>query len=108
MPRDARLVKADPINSIRTWLELVPRIKREELPHPATLRRIHAGQATHHIQDSVDCQRSISSRVTTEVAARTVFSGCSKRFAVTTNESALSCAQPENAVTDNAVNSELF
>ena len=56
----------------------------------------------------VACQRSISSRVTTEVGARTVFAGCSKRFAVTTNESALSCAQPENAVTENAVNSDTF
>ena len=57
----------------------------------------------------VDCQRSISCRVTTLTGASTVSIGCATRFAVTTNVfELLSCAQPENAVTDKAVISEAF
>lgn len=98
-----------PSTRIRTWLELVPRIKREEsCPIPPLCAVSTPGRRRITSSTEVDCQRSISARVTTEVAARIVFSGCSKRFAVTTNESALSCAQPENAVTDNAVSSDTF
>ena len=51
-PRNARLVKADPINKDQDMAGVGATYKeRRELPHPAILRRIHAGQATHNIKD---------------------------------------------------------
>ncbi|MNO89040.1 hypothetical protein D3C76_805110 [compost metagenome] len=98
-----------PSISTRTWRDSVPRIKVEALaPMPPLWAISTPGKRCITSTTLFACQRSISSRVTTDVGARTVFAGCSKRFAVTTNESALSCAQPENAVTESAVISDTF
>lgn len=50
-PRDARLVKADAVNENQDVAGVGATDKeRRELPHPAILRRVHAGQATHNVQ----------------------------------------------------------
>ena len=51
-PRDARLVKADPIDENQDMAGVRTAYKeRRKLPHPAILRSIYAGQATHDIQN---------------------------------------------------------
>ena len=81
--------------------ELVPRTKRELCcPMPPFCAMSTPGRRRITSVREVDCQRSISCRVTTLTGASTVSIGCATRFAVTTNVFELLVLRPaENAVT---------